>query len=46
VQTDAAVAVGVLWFLATIVTGLVGGILFMLEPRPAAAPPPELPANT
>jgi glycosyltransferase 2 family protein len=46
VQTDAAVAVGVLWFLATIVTGLVGGILFMLEPRPAAASLPELPANT
>jgi len=46
VQTDAGVAVGLLWFLATIVTGLVGGALFMLEPRPAAAPTPQLPANT
>jgi len=46
VKTDAGVAVGLLWFLATIVTGLVGGVLFMLEPRPAARPEAELPANT
>ena len=46
VKTDAGVAVGLLWFLATIVTGLVGGVLFMLEPRPAARPAAELPANS
>lgn len=46
VQTDAGVAVGLLWFLATIVTGLVGGVLFMLEPRRVTAPTPQAPANT
>jgi glycosyltransferase 2 family protein len=38
VSTDAAVAIGLLWFLATIVTGLIGGLLFLLDRRPAAVP--------
>jgi uncharacterized membrane protein YbhN (UPF0104 family) len=38
VSTDAAVAIGLLWFLATIVTGLIGGMLFLLDRRPSAAP--------
>jgi uncharacterized membrane protein YbhN (UPF0104 family) len=38
VSTDAAVAIGLLWFLATIVTGLIGGLLFLLDRRPTAMP--------
>jgi len=37
VSKDAAVAIGLLWFLATILTGLIGGVLFLLEPK--SAPP-------
>ena len=48
VSTDAAVAIGLLWFLATIVTGLIGGLLFLLDRRPSAMPaaamPPAQPA--
>jgi len=48
VPTDAAVAIGLLWFLATIVTGLIGGVLFLLDRKPSAAPasviPPARPA--
>lgn len=36
VPTDAAVAIGFLWFLATILIGLIGGLLFLLDPRPSA----------
>jgi len=35
VSKDAAVAIGLLWFLATILTGLIGGVLFLLEPKSA-----------
>lgn len=35
VSTDAAVAIGLLWFLATIITGLVGGLLFLLDRKPS-----------
>jgi uncharacterized membrane protein YbhN (UPF0104 family) len=38
VPTDVAVAIGLLWFLATIVTGLIGGVLFLLDRKPSAAP--------
>ena len=38
VSTDAAVAIGLLWFLATILTGLIGGLLFLLDRTPSAAP--------
>jgi uncharacterized membrane protein YbhN (UPF0104 family) len=38
VSTDAAVAIGLLWFLATILTGLIGGVLFLLDRRPSATP--------
>ncbi len=48
VSTDAAVAIGLLWFLATILTGLIGGVLFLLDRKPSAAPasviPPARPA--
>jgi uncharacterized membrane protein YbhN (UPF0104 family) len=33
VPPETAVAIGILWFLSTIAIGLVGGLLFMLEPR-------------
>ena len=35
VSTDAAVAIGLLWFLATIVMGLIGGVLFLLDRHPS-----------
>ncbi|NCY03543.1 MAG: UPF0104 family protein, partial [Planctomycetia bacterium] len=35
VSAEAAVAIGLLWFLATIATGLVGGGLFLLDRKPA-----------
>lgn len=49
VSTDAAVAIGLLWFLATIATGLIGGVLFLLDRRPSTAttetvPPPGPPS--
>jgi hypothetical protein len=44
VSTDAAVAIGLLWFLATIVTGLIGGMLFLLDRKPTAAIQPTRPA--
>ena len=34
VSTDAAVAIGLLWFLTTICCGLVGGVLFLLDRNP------------
>ena len=36
VPTDAAVAIGLLWFLASIFTGLIGGLLFLLDRRPSS----------
>jgi uncharacterized membrane protein YbhN (UPF0104 family) len=38
VSTDAAVAIGLLWFLATIITGLIGGVLFLLDRKQTASP--------
>jgi phosphate/sulfate permease len=38
VLPERAVAIGLLWFLATIVTGLIGGLLFLLDRRPTAMP--------
>ena len=32
-----AVAIGLLWFLATILTGLMGGVLFLLDRRPSSS---------
>jgi hypothetical protein len=46
VPTDAAVAIGLLWFLATIVTGLIGGVLFLLDRKPSAAPASVIPLPT
>ena len=37
VPKDVAVAIGLLWFLATILTGLIGGVLFLLDRRPSAS---------
>jgi uncharacterized membrane protein YbhN (UPF0104 family) len=37
VPKDVAVAIGLLWFLATILTGLMGGVLFLLDRRPSAS---------
>jgi len=37
VGKEQAVAIGLLWFFATIVTGLIGGVLFLLDRRGAAA---------
>jgi uncharacterized iron-regulated membrane protein len=37
------VAIGLLWCLATIVTGLIGGLLFLLDRRPSAMPAAALP---
>ena len=34
IAEEQAVAVGLLWFFATIVTGLIGGFLFLLDRRP------------
>lgn len=39
VGKEQAVAIGLLWFLATIVTGLIGGVLFMLDRRRQASLP-------
>jgi hypothetical protein len=33
VAEEKAVAIGLLWFFATIVTGLLGGVLFLLDRR-------------
>jgi len=38
VPPETAVAIGILWFLSTLAIGLVGGLLFMLEPRRGSAP--------
>jgi len=42
VSKEKAVAIGLLWFLVTIVCGLVGGLLFLADRRPVTAqvPPP------
>jgi len=37
VSMDAAVAIGLLWFLSTILTGLIGGVLFLLDRKPSVA---------
>lgn len=37
IPKDVAVAIGLLWFLATILTGLMGGVLFLLDRRPSAS---------
>ena len=34
VAREQAIAVGLLWLLATVVTGLTGGVLFLLDRRP------------
>ena len=41
VPTDAAVAIGLLWFLSTILTGLIGGVLFLLDRHPTAMLSPD-----
>jgi len=38
VAREQAIAIGLLWFFATIVTGLIGGVLFLLDRQPPAAP--------
>ena len=38
VSTDQAVAIGLLWFLCTILGGLIGGLLFLLDRTPANVP--------
>jgi hypothetical protein len=40
------VAIGLLWFLATIVSGLIGGVLFLLDRKPSAAPASVIPLPT
>jgi uncharacterized membrane protein YbhN (UPF0104 family) len=48
VSTDQAVAIGLLWFLCTIVSGLIGGLLFLLDRSPGdalGAAADELPAR-
>lgn len=37
VAKEQAIAIGLLWFFATIVTGLIGGVLFLFDRRPTAA---------
>lgn len=37
VPSEQAVAIALLWFLATIVSGLIGGLLFLLDRRPTPA---------
>lgn len=39
VPQDTAVAIGLLWFLCTIIAGLIGGLLFMLDRQPDATRP-------
>ena len=41
VPADAAVAIGLLWFLSTILTGLIGGVLFLLDRKPTTALSPD-----
>jgi uncharacterized membrane protein YbhN (UPF0104 family) len=46
VPGEQAVAIALLWFLSTIVSGLIGGLLFMLDRHPAAvAPSADIPAD-
>jgi uncharacterized membrane protein YbhN (UPF0104 family) len=47
VPKEQAVAIGLLWFLATILTGLIGGGLFLLDRRPVQAghPPAQAAKN-
>jgi uncharacterized membrane protein YbhN (UPF0104 family) len=40
VSSEQAVAIGLLWFLTTILSGLVGGALFMLDRNPTHGAPP------
>lgn len=37
VSTDQAVAIGLLWFLCTIIGGMIGGLLFLLDRKPGDA---------
>lgn len=39
VSREQAVAIGLLWFLVTIASGLVGGVMFLADRRPLAAAP-------
>jgi len=41
VATEAGVAIGLLWGVCTLVAGLVGGVLFLLERQPVAAADPS-----
>jgi hypothetical protein len=45
VSTDAAVAIGLLWFLATILNGLIGGVLFLLDRQTSTNPASATPAT-
>jgi uncharacterized membrane protein YbhN (UPF0104 family) len=40
VPSDTGVAIALLWGMCTILAGLVGGVLFLLERRPVHTPPP------
>jgi uncharacterized membrane protein YbhN (UPF0104 family) len=44
VPAEQAVAIGLLWFLATIANGLVGGLLFLLDRTPSHQTPAQTPA--
>jgi uncharacterized membrane protein YbhN (UPF0104 family) len=41
VPSEAGVAIGLLWGMCTLLAGLVGGVLFLLERQPAAAADPS-----
>jgi uncharacterized membrane protein YbhN (UPF0104 family) len=41
VPAQAGVAIGLLWGMCTLIAGLVGGVLFLLERQPAAAADPS-----
>ena len=46
VPREQAVAIALLWFLATIISGLIGGLLFLLDRHPVTAGPlPHAPAD-
>lgn len=46
VPSEQAVAIALLWFLSTIISGLIGGLLFLLDREPVTAgPTPPFPAD-
>ena len=46
VASEQAVAIALLWFLATIISGLIGGLLFLLDRHPVTTGPlPHAPAD-